>query len=77
MNETIYGKDFRIDDLTREPGNPHLIIKARVAKSSEDGWRTDYVKQEVAIPLTTVYEILEALGVNFSVVTMTDLLVNK
>lgn len=72
-----YGKDFRIDDLTREPGNPHLIINARVAKKSEDGWRTDYVKQEVAIPLETVYEILDALGVNFSIVTMTDLLVNK
>lgn len=77
MNETIYGKDFRIEDLTREPGNPHLIIKARVAKSSEDGWRTDWIKQDVAIPLETVYEILDALGVNFSVVTMTDLLVNK
>ena len=77
MNEPIYGKDFRIEDLTREPGNPHLIIKARVAKSSEDGWRTDWIKQEVAIPLETVYEILDALGVNFSVVTMTDLLVNK
>lgn len=77
MNETIYGKDFRIDDLTREPGKPHLIINAKVAKKSEDGWRTDYVKQEVAIPLETVYEILDALGVNFSIVTMTDLLVNK
>lgn len=77
MNEPIYGKEFRVDDLTREPGNPHLIIKARVAKKSEDGWRTDYVKQEVAIPLETVYEILDALGVNFSVVTMTDLLANK
>ena len=50
MNEPIYGKDFRIDDLTREPGKPHLIINAKVAKKSEDGWRTDYVKQEVAIP---------------------------
>lgn len=77
MNEPIYGKDFRIDDLTREPGKPHLIINAKVAKKSEDGWRTDYVKQEVAIPLETVYEILDALGVNFSIVTMTDLLVNK
>ena len=77
MNEPIYGKDFIIDDLTREPGKPHLIINAKVAKKSEDGWRTDYVKQEVAIPLETVYEILDALGVNFSIVTMTDLLVNK
>ena len=39
MNEPIYGKDFKIEDLTREPGNPHLIVKARVAKSSEDGWK--------------------------------------
>lgn len=77
MNKTIYGKDFRIEDLAREPGNPHLIINARVAKSSEDGWRTDWVKQDVAIPLETVYEILNALGVNFSVATMIDLLVNK
>ncbi len=77
MNEPIYGKDFRIDDLTREPGKPHLIINAKVAKKSEDGWRTDYVKQEVAISLETVYEILDALGVNFSVVTMTELLTDK
>lgn len=54
-------KDFRVDDLTREPGNPHLIVNVKVAKSSEDGWRTDYVKQEVAIPLSTVYEILKTL----------------
>ena len=73
----IYGKDFRIEDLSREPGKPHLIVKARVAKSSEDGWRTDYVKQEVAIPLETVYEILDALGINFSTITMVDLLTNK
>lgn len=77
MNETIYGKNFRIEDLTREPENPHLIIKARVAKSSEDGWRTDWVKQDVAIPLETVYEILDTLGVNFSTSTMVDLLTNK
>lgn len=77
MNETIYGKNFRIEDLTREPGEPHLIIKARVAKSSEDGWRTDWVKQDVAIPLETVYEILDTLGVNFSTSTMVDLLTNK
>lgn len=61
MDIPIYGKDFRIDDLTREPGNPHLIVKVRIAKSSENGWRTDYVKQEVAIPLETVYEILNTL----------------
>lgn len=66
MNEPIYGKDFRIDDLTREPGNPHLIVKVRVAKSSEGGWRTDWIKQEVAIPLSTVYEILETLGVDYA-----------
>lgn len=77
MNKPIYGKDFRIDDLTREPGKPHLIINAKVSKKSEDGWRTDYVKQEVAISLETVYEILDALGVNFSVVTMTELLTDK
>ena len=65
MDETIYGKDFRIEDLPREPGKPHLIIKARIAKSSEDGWRTDYVKQDVAIPLETVYEILYTLGVEY------------
>lgn len=62
----IYGKDFRIEDLSREPGKPHLIIKARVAKSSEDGWRTDWVKQDVAIPLETVYEILDTLGVDYA-----------
>lgn len=77
MNETIYGKNFRIEDLTREQGEPHLIIKARVAKSSEDGWRTDWVKQDVAIPLETVYEILDTLGINFSTSTMVDLLTNK
>ena len=77
MNQPIYRKDFRIDDLTREPGKPHLIINAKVAKHDESGWRTDYVKQEVAIPLETVYEILDELGINFSVVTMTELLSNK
>ena len=59
----IYGKNFRIDDLDREPGKPHLIINARVAKHDETGWRTDYVNQTVAIPLETVYEILTTLGV--------------
>lgn len=66
MNEPIYGNDFRIYDLTREPGNPHLIINARVAKKSEDGWRTDWVNQDIAIPLSTVYEILEILGVDYA-----------
>lgn len=66
MDDPIYGKDFRIEDLSREPGNPHLIVKARVAKSDESGWRTDWVKQEVAIPLSTVYEILEILGVDYA-----------
>ena len=61
----MYGTDFRIEDLPREPGKPHLIIKARIAKSSEDGWETHYVKQEVAIPLETVYEILHTLGVEY------------
>ena len=59
----IYGKNFRIDDLDREPGKPHLIINARVTKHDETGWRTDYVNQTVAIPLETVYEILATLGV--------------
>lgn len=59
----IYGKNFRIDDLDREPGKPHLIINARIAKHDETGWRTDYVKQTVAIPLETVYDILATLGV--------------
>lgn len=66
MNVPIYGKDFEINDLSREPGKPHLIIKAKVAKKSEDGWRTDYVKQEIAIPLKTVYQILKTLGVNYT-----------
>lgn len=61
--DTIYGKNFRIGDLDREPGKPHLIIKTRVAKSSEDGWETTWTKQTVAIPLDTVYEILATLGV--------------
>lgn len=65
MDKTIYGKDFRIDDLTREPGKPHLIVKARVAKSDASGWRTDWVNQEVAIPLETVFEILDTLGVEY------------
>lgn len=59
----IYGKDFKIDYLDNDPENAHLIIKARVAKSSEDGWKKDWVKQTVAIPLETVYEILTTLGV--------------
>lgn len=63
--EPIYGKDFRIDYLEREPEKAHLIIKARVAKSSEDGWETTWAKQTVAIPLDAVYEILDALGVAF------------
>ena len=65
MDGTIYGTDFRIEDLPREPGKPHLIIKARIAKSSEDGWRTDYVKQDIAISLDTVYELLTTLGVEY------------
>ena len=65
MEKPIYGTDFRIEDLPREPGKPHLIIKARIAKSSEDGWRTDYVKQDIAISLDTVYELLTTLGVDY------------
>ena len=65
MEKPIYGTDFRIEDLPREPGKPHLIIKARIAKSSEDGWRTDYVKQDIAISLDTIYELLTTLGVEY------------
>lgn len=63
--ETIYGKDFKIDYLGRDPENTHLIIKAKVAKSSEDGWEITWNKQTVAIPLDTVYEILDILGVEY------------
>ena len=59
----IYGKNFRIDDLYRGQGEPHLIIEASVAKVDESGWREYYVNQTVAIPLETVYEILATLGV--------------
>lgn len=65
MDKPIYGKDFRIDDLDCEPGKPHLIIKARIAKHDGTGWRTEYVKQDVAISLDTVYEILDTLGVEY------------
>ena len=65
MEKPIYGKDFRIEDLAREPGKPHLIIKMKIAKHDETGWETRYVKQDVAIPLDTVYEILTALGVEY------------
>ena len=63
--EPIYGKDFKIDYLGHNPENTHLIIKAKVAKSSEDGWETTWNKQTVAIPLDTVYEILDTLGVEY------------
>ena len=63
MEKPIYGKDFRIEDL--EPGEPHLIIKMKIAKHDETGWETHYVKQNVAIPLDTVYEILTTLGVEY------------
>ena len=76
IRQPIYGKDYRIDDLTREPGNPHLIINARVAKRDSSGWRTDYVKQEVALPLKTVYEILDVLGIDYDAFKMMNL-VNK
>ena len=61
----MYGTDFRIEDLPREPGKTHLIIKMKIAKHNETGWETHYVKQDVAIPLDTVYEILTALGVEY------------
>lgn len=64
MDKTIYGKNFRIDTLTRG-SEPYLIIDASVAKSDESSWRTYYVTQEVAIPLETVYEILDTLGVEY------------
>ena len=63
MEKPIYGKDFRIEDL--EPGEPHLIIKMKIAKHDETGWETHYVKQNVAIPLDTAYEILTTLGVEY------------
>ena len=63
MEKPIYGKDFRIEDL--EPGEPHLIIKMKIAKHDESGWETHYVKQDVAISLDTVYEILNTLGVEY------------
>lgn len=63
MEKPIYGKDFRIEDL--EPGEPHLIIKVKIAKHDETGWETHYVKQDVAISLDTVYEILTTLGVEY------------
>ena len=63
MEKPIYGKDFRIEDL--EPGEPHLIIKMKIAKHDETGWETHYVKQNVAIPLDTTYEILTTLGVEY------------
>ena len=63
MEKPIYGKDFRIEDL--EPGEPHLIIKMKIAKHDESGWETHYVKQDVAISLDTVYELLDTLGVEY------------
>ena len=65
MDKPIYGKDFRIEDLPREPGKPHLIIKMKIVKHDETGWETHYVKQDVAISLDTVYEILNTLGVEY------------
>ena len=63
MDKPIYGTDFRIEDL--EPGEPHLIIKMKLAKHDETGWETHYVKQDVAISLDTVYELLDTLGVEY------------
>ncbi len=64
MEKPIYGTDFRIENLY-ETGDPHLIIKAKIAKHDESGWETHYVKQDVAISLDTVYELLDALGVEY------------
>ena len=63
MDKPIYGTDFRIEDLAH--GEHHLIIKMKIAKRDETGWETHYVKQNVAIPLDTVYEILTTLGVEY------------
>ena len=65
MEKPIYGTDFRIEDLPRELGKPHLIIKMKIAKHDESGWETRYVKQEVAISLDTIYEILTTLGIEY------------
>ena len=65
MEKPIYGKDFRIEDLPCESGKPHLIIKMKIAKHDKSGWETRYVKQDVAISLDTVYEILTTLGVEY------------
>ena len=64
MDKPIYGKDFRIENLY-ETGDPHLIIKVKIAKHDESGWETHYVKQDVAISLDTVYELLDTLGVEY------------
>ena len=37
----------------------------KIAKHDESGWETRYVKQDVAISLDTVYEILTTLGVEY------------
>ena len=65
MDKPIYGTDFRIEDLDCEPGKPHLIINVKIAKHDETGWETHYVKQDVAISLDSVYEILNTLGVEY------------
>ena len=64
MDKPIYGKDFRIENLY-ETGDPHLIIKMKITKHDESGWETHYVKQDVAISLDTVYELLDTLGVEY------------
>ena len=65
MDKPIYGKDFRIENLHFETGDPHLTIKVKIAKHDETGWETHYVKQDVVISLDTVYELLDTLGVEY------------
>ena len=37
----------------------------RIVASNDDGWGTTWIKQTIEIPLDTVYEILDTLGVAF------------
>lgn len=65
MDKTIYGKGFKIQNIPYASGEPHLIINTKLAKHDESGWMTYYVEQNIAIPLETVYEILDTLGVKY------------
>ena len=62
MEKPIYGTDFRIEDLPSETGKPHLIIKMKIAKHDETGWETHYIKQDVAISLDTVSDLITTQG---------------